>query len=223
MFHHGWPLSSDDWDAQMLFFMKNGFRVVAHDAGAMAARSKSATATTWTIMPPTPCGRRASRPAQFGTYRHSTGGGEVAAMSRSTASRRAASPGGAGRSGPADHGEDRRLSKRLGNQCVRRLPRGYRRQPRAILPRTSPLALLRLHREGATVYPGVIDNWWRQGMIGSAKAHYDGIKAFSETGPDRGSEGDDGPHAGELAGDDDQVVRIIRVLNCRQNFCPMQR
>ncbi len=52
VFHHGWPLSSDDWDAQMLFFLSKGYRVVAHDRAATAAPAKSAMVTTWITMPP---------------------------------------------------------------------------------------------------------------------------------------------------------------------------
>jgi len=53
VFHHGWPLSSDDWDAQMLFFLQNNYRVVAHDRRGHGAPRKSAPATTWTTTPPT--------------------------------------------------------------------------------------------------------------------------------------------------------------------------
>lgn len=52
-FHHGWPLSADDWDAQMLFFLAHGYRVVAHDRRAMAAPARYGTATTWTTTPTT--------------------------------------------------------------------------------------------------------------------------------------------------------------------------
>ena len=53
VFSHGWPLSADDWDAQMLFFLGKGFRVVAHDRPATAALPRPAAATTWITMPPT--------------------------------------------------------------------------------------------------------------------------------------------------------------------------
>jgi len=54
VFHHGWPLSSDDWDAQMLFFLANGYRVVAHDRRGTVAHRRWPLATTWTTMRPTP-------------------------------------------------------------------------------------------------------------------------------------------------------------------------
>ena len=54
VFHHGWPLSSDDWDTQMLFFLAEGYRVVAHDRRGHGRSSQAETATTWIIMPPTP-------------------------------------------------------------------------------------------------------------------------------------------------------------------------
>jgi len=53
VFSHGWPLSADDWDTQMLFFLARGFRVIAHDRRAMAARARAQTATTWITMPTT--------------------------------------------------------------------------------------------------------------------------------------------------------------------------
>jgi non-heme chloroperoxidase len=53
VFSHGWPLSADDWDTQLLFFLHHGYRVIAHDRPAMAARPRPATATIWTIMPTT--------------------------------------------------------------------------------------------------------------------------------------------------------------------------
>ena len=51
VFSHGWPLSADDWDAQLLFFLQHGYRVIAHDRGVTVARPRSAMVTTWTIMP----------------------------------------------------------------------------------------------------------------------------------------------------------------------------
>jgi non-heme chloroperoxidase len=54
VFHHGWPLSSDDWDVQMLFFLANGYRVVAHDRRGHGAPHRWTLATTWTITRPTP-------------------------------------------------------------------------------------------------------------------------------------------------------------------------
>ena len=53
VFSHGWPLSADDWDAQMLFFLNHGYRVIAHDDAATAGPARSATATTWITMPMT--------------------------------------------------------------------------------------------------------------------------------------------------------------------------
>jgi non-heme chloroperoxidase len=50
VFSHGWPLSADDWDAQMMFFLNHGYRVIAHDRRGMAGPPKQARATTWTTM-----------------------------------------------------------------------------------------------------------------------------------------------------------------------------
>ena len=51
-FHHGWPLSADDWDAQMMFFLDRGYRVIAHDRRGHGRSTQTVTATTWTPMPP---------------------------------------------------------------------------------------------------------------------------------------------------------------------------
>jgi non-heme chloroperoxidase len=181
MFHHGWPLSADDWDAQMLFFLHQGFRVVAHD------RRGHGRSTQGTL------GHDMDHYADDALavvehldlkavvhVGHSTGGGEVAHY--------------LGR-----HGESR-ASKAVLISAVPPLmlkteanPGGLPKEVFAGLQ--SALAANRaqfyldlpsgpfygFNRPGAQVSQGTIQNWWRQGMMGGIKAHYDGIVAFSET------------------------------------------
>jgi non-heme chloroperoxidase len=155
VFSHGWPLSADDWDAQMLFFLKHGYRVIAHDR------------------------RGHGRSAQVGDG-HSTGGGEVAHyLSR--------------------HGESR-VAKAVLISAVPPLMLKTDANPNGLPKKVfddfqSALAANRasfyrdiaagpfygFNRPGMKASEAVIENWWRQGMTGGAKAHYDGIVAFSQT------------------------------------------
>jgi non-heme chloroperoxidase len=209
MFHHGWPLSSDDWDAQMLFFLQNGFRVVAHDR---RGHGRSAQVSDGHDMDH--YAADAFAVAEHLDLRnavhigHSTGGGEVARY-------------------VARHGEPAgRVAKAVIVSAVpplmlktdsnpeglpldvfdgfRKATAGNRAQFFLDVP-TGPF--YGFNRPGATVHQGVIQNWWRQGMMGSAKAHYDGIKAFSETDQTEDLKAIGVPTL-VLHGDDDQIVPI---------------
>jgi non-heme chloroperoxidase len=180
MFHHGWPLSSDDWDAQMLFFVGQGFRVVAHD---WRGHGRSAQVSDGHDMDHYADDARAVVEALDlqGVVHvgHSTGGGEIARLL-------------------ARHGTDRAAKAVLISAVPPIMVKsdanpggtpievfdGFRQQlaaGRASLYWNVPMPFYGWNRDGATVDEGVRLNWWRQGMMGSAKAHYDGIKAFSET------------------------------------------
>lgn len=207
VFHHGWPLSSDDWDAQMLFFLAQGFRVVAHDRRGhgrsqqvdfghdMAHYAADAAAVAAHL--------DLRNAVHIG---HSTGGGEVAAY-------------------VARHGQPQgRVAKAVLVSAVPPIMLKTDRDPGGLPIEVfdgfrSGLAANRAqffrdvasgpfygyNREGADVKPAVIDNWWRQGMMGSALAHYEGIKAFSETDQTDDLKAITVPTL-VLHGDDDQVV-----------------
>lgn len=207
MFHHGWPLSSDDWDVQLLFFLKNGFRVVAHDRRGHGRSEQVSDGHDMDHY-----AADAAAVAEHLDLRnavhigHSTGGGEVAryvaqhgipqgrvakavlvAAVPPIMAKTEAYPGGL----PLDVFDSFRDGLAANRaQFFRDVAAG---------------PFYGFNREGATVYPGVIDNWWRQGMTGSAKAHYDGIKAFSETDQTEDLKAMTVPTL-VLAGDDDQVV-----------------
>jgi non-heme chloroperoxidase len=181
VFSHGWPLSSDDWDAQMLFFLQHGFRVIAHDRRGHGRSSQTADGHDMDHY----ADDLAALTAHLGMKEavhvgHSTGGGEVAHyLGRHGESRvakavlisavppimvkTAANPGGL----PKDvfDGLQAKLAANRA-QFYRDLPEG---------------PFYGFNRAGAKVSEGVIQNWWRQGMMGGAKAHYDGIVAFSQT------------------------------------------
>lgn len=180
-FHHGWPLSADDWDAQMLFFLHHGYRVIAHDR-----RGHGRSSQVWDghdmdhyadDVAAVANHLRVQKAIHVG---HSTGGGEVIHYI-------------------ARHGEDR-VSKAALISAVPPLMVKTESNPGG-LPKEvfdnfqAQLAANRAqfyydvpagpfygyNRPGAKSSEAVVQNWWRQGMMGSAKAHYDGIVAFSQT------------------------------------------
>lgn len=209
MFHHGWPLSADDWDTQMLFFLGKGFRVVAHDRRGHGRSDQVAhghdmdhyAADAFAVV-------KALDLRNAIHIGHSTGGGEVARY-------------------VARHGEPAgRVAKAVLVSAVPPLmlqtadnPEGTPIEAfdglraalaanRAQFYRDVPAGpFFGFNRPGATVHEGMIQNWWRQGMMGSAKAHYDGIKAFSETDQSEDLKAISVPTL-VLHGDDDQIVPI---------------
>ncbi|RQS24254.1 alpha/beta fold hydrolase [Burkholderia sp. Bp8998] len=209
VFHHGWPLSSDDWDAQLLFFVQRGYRVVAHDRRGHGRSSQVSeghdmdhyAADAFAVVEALDL----KNAIHIG---HSTGGGEVARY-------------------VAKHGEPAgRVAKAVLVSAVPPLMLKTESNPeglpidvfdglRAALAANRAQFFIDLpagpfygfNREGATVHQGVIQNWWRQGMMGSAKAHYEGIKAFSETDQTADLKEISVPTL-VLHGEDDQIVPI---------------
>jgi non-heme chloroperoxidase len=181
VFHHGWPLSSDDWDNQMMFFLGEGFRVVAHDRRGHGRSTQTDTGNEMDTY--------ASDVDQLVTalgltnaihVGHSTGGGEVTRY-------------------VAQHGKGRvakavlldavppvmvKKDSNPGGTPIEVFD-GYRAAlaaNRAQLYLDTPTGpFYGFNRPGAVVSEGLIHNWWRQGMMGSVKAGYECIKAFSET------------------------------------------
>jgi non-heme chloroperoxidase len=181
VFSHGWPLSADDWDAQLMFFLSHGYRVIAHDRRGHGRSSQVGEGHDMD--------HYADDLAAVVTHLdlegaihvgHSTGGGEVVRyLARHGQSRAAkavliaavppvmvktaANPGGLAK----DVFDGLQLQVATNRaQFYRDLPSG---------------PFYGFNRPGALAQEGIIANWWRQGMMGSAKAHYDGIVAFSQT------------------------------------------
>ena len=205
VFSHGWPLSSDDWDAQLMFFVNRGYRVIAHDRRGHGRSSQ------------TPDGHDMDHYAQdlaaLTTHLdlkdavhvgHSTGGGEVARyIARYGAKRVAkavlissvppimvktpANPGG--------------LPKEVFDGFQAQV--AHNRAQFYLDLATGPF--YGYNRPGAKIEQGVIRNWWRQGMMGGVKAHYDGIVAFSQTDFTPDLKAISVPML-VMHGDDDQIV-----------------
>ena len=207
VFHHGWPLSADDWDTQMLFFLSKGFRVIAHDR---RSHGRSAQVSDGHDMDHYAADTSAvvehldlKNAIHIG---HSTGGGQVARYI-------------------AKYGQPQgRVAKAVLISSVPPLMVQTDRSPEG-----APIEVLNglraglaanraqffldvasgpfygFNRPGAEVSEGTIRNWWRQGMMGSAKAHYEGIRAFSETDQTEDLKAITVPVL-VLQGDDDQVV-----------------
>lgn len=219
VFHHGWPLSGDDWDAQMMYFLSKGFRVIAHDRRGHGRST------------PTPDGH------DMDTYAadvaeltkaldlrnaihvgHSTGGGEVIRY-------------------VAKHGKGR-VAKAVLISAVTpimvknennpdgipmsvfdeiRMNTATRRQEYF---QEFTMPFFGYNRVGTIPSQGVRDNWWRQGMMGSIKAHYDCIKVFSETDFTEDLKSVDVPVL-LMHGEDDQIVPFqltaVRALKLLKN------
>ena len=181
VFHHGWPLSSDDWDAQMLFFLNKGFRVIAHDRRGHGRSTQTDTGNEMDTYAQDVIALAKHLDLKNAVHiGHSTGGGEVAHyVARAEAGRvakavlvgavppimlkTAANPGGL----PMEVFDGFR-SALLANRAQ-------------FFHDVAAGPFYGFNRPGAQVSPATVENWWRQGMMGGAKAHYDCIKAFSET------------------------------------------
>jgi non-heme chloroperoxidase len=207
VFHHGWPLSADDWDAQMLFFLAQCYRVIAHDRRGHGRSSQTETGNEMDTYAADFAELAAHLDLRNAVHiGHSTGGGEVARYVARHGAGRAAkavligavppimvksdkNPGGT----PIDVFDGLRAALAANrSQFFRDLPSG---------------PFYGFNRPGAKASQGTIDNWWRQGMMGGAKAHYDCIEAFSETDFTEDLKTINVPVL-ILHGDDDQIVPI---------------
>ena len=181
VFHHGWPLSADDWDAQMLFFLGEGFRVVAHDRRGHGRSSQTATGNEMDTYAADVVELAAALDLRGAVHiGHSTGGGEVARYVARAEPGRVAKAVLIGAVPPVMVKSDRNP----GGLPIEVFD-GFRAAlaaNRAQFYREVPAGpFYGFNRPGAQVSQGAVDNWWRQGMMGGAKAQYDCIQAFSET------------------------------------------
>ena len=203
-FHHGWPLSADDWDAQMLYFLDQGYRVIAHDR-----RGHGRSTQTFTGNEMDTYAADVNELTSFLGLKdavhigHSTGGGEAIRYA-------------------AKYGTDK-VSKVILISAVTPYMIVDENNPEGV-----PLAVFDdirfntahnrqqfyqdltfpfygYNREGADIKKGIQDNWWRQGMMGGIKAHYDCIKVFSETDFTEDLKSVEQPVL-VLHGEDDQIV-----------------
>jgi non-heme chloroperoxidase len=181
VFHHGWPLSADDWDNQMLFFLDKGYRAVAHDRRGHGRSAQTATGNEMDTYAADVVELAAALGLENAIHvGHSTGGGEVARYVARAERGRVAKAVLIGAVPPVMVKSDRNP----GGLPIEVFD-GFRAQlaaNRAQFYADVPAGpFYGYNREGAKVSKGVIANWWRQGMMGGAKAQYDCIEAFSET------------------------------------------
>ena len=206
VFSHGWPLSSDDWDAQLMFFLNHGYRVIAHDRRGHGRSTQTATGNEMDTYAADVAALTTALDLKDAVHiGHSTGGGEVARYVAQYGQGRVAKAVLIGAVPPI-------MLKTEANPGG--LPievfDGFRSQVaanRAQFYREVPMPFYGFNRPGAAVSDGVIDNWWRQGMMGGIKAHYDCVKAFSETDFTEDLKAIAQPTL-VLHGEDDQIVPI---------------
>ncbi|QDZ00643.2 alpha/beta hydrolase [Nitratireductor mangrovi] len=209
VFHHGWPLSGDDWDNQMLFFLTQGYRVIAHDRRGHGRSDQTDTGNdmdTYAADVAELAGALDLRNAIH--IGHSTGGGEVVRyVARAEAARVAkavligAVPPLMLRTEANPDGIPIEVFDGFRTALVANRAQFFRDVP--------SVPFYGFNREGAKVSQGLIDNWWRQGMMGGAKAQYDCIKAFSETDFTEDLKAITVPVL-VIHGEDDQIVPIAK-------------
>jgi non-heme chloroperoxidase len=181
VFSHGWPLSADDWDNQMLFFLGLGYRVIAHDRRGHGRSTQVADGHDMDHYADDLAALTAHLDLKNAIHiGHSTGGGEVvrylARHGESRVSKAAlisAVPPLMVKTPANPLGLPKSVFDDLQAQLAASRAKFYRDLPEG--------PFYGYNRPGAKASEGVIGNWWRQGMIGGAKAHYDGIVAFSQT------------------------------------------
>jgi len=205
-FHHGWPLSADDWDAQMMFFLDRGYRVIAHDRRGHGRSTQTITGNEMDtyaadvnelvqkldlrnaihIGHSTGGGEAARYVAKFGQPQGRVASAVLISAVPPVMAKSAKNPGGT----PIEVFDD--LREKTANH-------------RAQFYQDLTLPFYGYNRPGAVISQGIRDNWWRQGMMGGIKAHYDCIKAFSETDFTEDLKKIDVPTF-VMHGEDDQIV-----------------
>ncbi|MDI7864195.1 alpha/beta hydrolase [Rhizobiaceae bacterium n13] len=181
VFHHGWPLSADDWDNQMLFFLSEGYRVIALDRRGHGRSDQTDTGNDMDTYAADVAEIAKALDLRDAVHiGHSTGGGEVTRYAARAERGRvakailiAAIPPVMVQSEANPDGVPMEVFDGLRSALETNRAQFYRDLP------SGPF--YGFNREGAKVSQGLIGNWWRQGMSGGAKAHHDCIEAFSET------------------------------------------
>jgi len=181
VFSHGWPLSADDWDGQMMYFLERGYRVIAHDRRGHGRSGQVADGHDMDHYADDLAALVAHLDLRGAVHiGHSTGGGEVvrylARHGTARASKAvliAAVPPLMVKTDANPGGLPKEVFDGIQQQVAVNRAQFYRDLP------SGPF--YGYNRAGAEAQEGVIQNWWRQGMMGGAKAHYDGVVAFSQT------------------------------------------
>lgn len=181
VFHHGWPLSADDWDNQMMFFLAHGYRVIAHDRRGHGRSTQTDRGNEMDTYAADVVALADALDVRGAVHvGHSTGGGEVARYVARAKPGRVAKAVLIGAVPPimvqsADNSGGLPIAVFDGFRAALMANRAQ------FFVEVPSGPFYGYNRPGAEVDQGVIWNWWRQGMAGGAKAHYDCIRAFSET------------------------------------------
>jgi len=208
VFHHGWPLSADDWDAQMLFFLGKGFRVIAHDRRGHGRSTQTDTGNEMNTYAADVIELADHLDLKNAVHiGHSTGGGEVARYVARSKPGRVAKAVLVSAVPPIMVKSDKN-PKGLPMEVFDGLRASLAANRAQFYLDVASGPFYGFNREGAKVLPGTIQNWWRQGMIGGAKAHYDCIEAFSATDFTDDLKAIAVPTL-VMHGDDDQIVPIV--------------
>jgi len=211
VFHHGWPLSGDDWDTQMLFFLAQGFRVIAHDRRGHGRSSQTAGGHDMDTYAADVAALAEALDLREAIHvGHSTGGGEATRYVAKFGAKRAAKlvligavPPTLVKSAPYPDGTPLEVFDGL---------RAALAANRADFYWTFPVPFYGYNREGAVLNEAVRANWWRQAMMGAANAQYECIKAFSETDFSDDLRSIEIPVI-ILHGEDDQIVPVVNAHN----------
>lgn len=204
VFHHGWPLSGDDWDAQMIFFMNKGFRVITHDRRGHGRSSQASGGHDMDTYAADVAELVAALDLKNAIHvGHSTGGGEVIRYVAKHGKGRVAkavlisavTPTMAQTAANPD-GVPLKIFDEIRENTAAQRPQYFQ---------DFTMPFFGYNRAGAKISQGVRDNWWRQGMMGGINAHYQCIKAFSETDFTEDLKSVDIPVL-VMHGEDDQIV-----------------
>src|SRR4051812_21171049 len=179
-FHHGWPLSADDWDSQMMFFLEHGFRVIAHDRRGHGRSSQTFLGHDMDTYAADVAELVEALDLKNSVHiGHSTGGGEVT---------RYVARHGAGRvvkavlisAIPPTFMQSARNPDGVPKETVDQIRAGTAYH-RSQFYKDITIPFYGFNRPGAVISEGIRENWWRQGMMGAATAHYQCVKVLSET------------------------------------------
>ena len=180
VFHHGWPLSADDWDGQMMFFLERGYRVIAHDRRGHGRSTQTVSGNEMDTYAADVAEVVAALDLKGAVHiGHSTGGGEVTRYVAKFGKGRVAKAVLVSAIPPLFMKTERNPNG-VPREVVDSIREGTANH-RSQFYRDITIPFYGFNRPGAVVSEGIRENWWRQGMMGSIQAQYECIRVLSET------------------------------------------